>query len=993
MNRNGPELIRAAQEVFRDSLVSVVMPTYNQAEFLPEALASVLNQTHRNLQVIVVDDGSTDETPAFLRTIIDPRVEVIRHRKNRGLPATLNTGFAQIRGRFATWTSSDNLMRPHCIATLYETLRANPRAGLAHANYSYLGARERLGDTSGVSFDTMYYLGRPVPGPAFLLHTSILTHLADRAFDESLMGIEDTAWKLELARITPFVHAPEVLYEYRVYRGQLTPPVEPDEGYRPLLHEMQDRFDQRHRPPWRMDEALRQRDSLRVLYVFPHCCHGGVEAVVLNRVRGLQDLGVECEFCVACDIGGSRIFEGVCPCHVLGTDAEVAFGKLSKLVRGGKYDVIALIHYPEALRALADAGFRGTILYECHGSIERTNFPGLQLCDALLTITRTLKKAFKSLGARVPVRVVPNAVDVQQYANTTKAFPQASQFGAIGARVREDRVLAWAGRLAPEKNYPLLLDVYAELAGRNRNLALWFAGGGESEAGPEELQHRVGDLGLADRFRWFPIVEPDHMPRFYRGVANSRGLFILPSKEEALGMVLLEAMASGVPVIASRVGGVPEVVEHGRTGLLVRPGSRAALRQAIERLLRDDALYDRLAKNGAMEVARRFNLPEHVAELNRLYRSLITAPVEDVVVVVSGVDWEDTGGGQRPRKLAEAFAAMGKSVIFISLKGKTYGDYGHTKVFALSCLLDLPNPCAHELPRDLSWWARRYVEVALRRCHPVLVVNCAYTRLSQVVTETIRDLGARVVYDCIDLWPEFARMDLRHGVDIGYDEETEREVASQADLVTVSARSLRTHLRKLCGKRLPVLYLPNALDFAYAERTRAERPLGLPKADRVFGFVGSLWGEWLDWDLVSQLAQLRPRWQFVFVGPRATAVDARFARTKNVLLIGEKPHTTLHRYVDHFDAGLIPYRLTTHTRAVSPIKVFDYLGRSKPVVASRLPELRGYPAVTCASGVDEWLEALEKVGPRWVPPEDLQAFLSRNTWERRAEAIWTGAMK
>lgn len=114
--RDSAKLLRAAQEVFRDNLVSVVMPTFNQAEFLPpvgrqaEALNSVLGQTHRNLQVIVVDDGSTDETPQILRAFRDPRLEVIRHRKNRGLPVGLSTGYGSGEGR------EDSAHSPHCLS-------------------------------------------------------------------------------------------------------------------------------------------------------------------------------------------------------------------------------------------------------------------------------------------------------------------------------------------------------------------------------------------------------------------------------------------------------------------------------------------------------------------------------------------------------------------------------------------------------------------------------------------------------------------------------------------------------------------------------------------------------------------------------------------------------------------------------------------------------------------------------------------------------------
>src|SRR5437763_553767 len=76
-------------------LVSIVLPTHNGRQFLSQAIESCLTQTYRQLELIVVDDTSTDDTSAILSAVNDPRLRVVRHAHNRGLPAALNTGFAQ----------------------------------------------------------------------------------------------------------------------------------------------------------------------------------------------------------------------------------------------------------------------------------------------------------------------------------------------------------------------------------------------------------------------------------------------------------------------------------------------------------------------------------------------------------------------------------------------------------------------------------------------------------------------------------------------------------------------------------------------------------------------------------------------------------------------------------------------------------------------------------------------------------------------------------
>jgi len=438
------QLMRAAQEVFADSFVSVVMPTYNQAAFLPEALASVLGQSHRNLQVIVVDDGSTDETAHLLKAICDPRVEVVRHRGNRGLPAALNTGFGRIRGRFATWTSSDNLMRPHCIAELLRSLRQDPQAGLAHGNYRYFGTQEGIGDTSEVTPKSMYYLGRAI-GPAFLLRTALLAHLPEPPFDETLQGIEDTAFALELRRLARFAHVAQVLYDYRYHALQITEGIVHAEGYRPLVQRMQDRYDKRHRPTWQISESVQAGGALRVLYVYPHCCHGGVEVVLLNRVRALQALGIHSEVCFGQDVGGARMFAGVCPCHVLSQpEGPLAVGELSKLVRDRRYEVVTLISYPLAYQALADAGFQGALVCECHGNLQLTDVPGAQTADLVLAVSTRLRTACRRCGIRVPVRALGNAVDIERFGG---GGPEAGRHDSRFAVSPKERVVAFTGRL------------------------------------------------------------------------------------------------------------------------------------------------------------------------------------------------------------------------------------------------------------------------------------------------------------------------------------------------------------------------------------------------------------------------------------------------------------------------------------------------------------------------------------------------------------------
>jgi glycosyltransferase involved in cell wall biosynthesis len=96
-------------------------------------------------------------------------------------------------------------------------------------------------------------------------------------------------------------------------------------------------------------------------------------------------------------------------------------------------------------------------------------------------------------------------------------------------------------------------------------------------------------------------------------------LFVLPSRSEGLGYVLLEAGSAGLPVVATNVGGIPEIVEHEETGLLVPSGDREALTNALERLANDEALRTQLGKNLQEKVARDFSFPRMLTETLAFY--------------------------------------------------------------------------------------------------------------------------------------------------------------------------------------------------------------------------------------------------------------------------------------------------------------------------------------------------------------------------------------
>ena len=152
-------------------------------------------------------------------------------------------------------------------------------------------------------------------------------------------------------------------------------------------------------------------------------------------------------------------------------------------------------------------------------------------------------------------------------------------------------VLVFAGRLGPQKAVGVLL----EALGRVSDVTLVIAGDGPERAA---LERRVAELGLDARVRFLGSVPRETVLRLFRAADAS----VLPSAWENFPHTVVEALAVGCPVIATAVGGVPEVVRDGENGLLVPPGDSAALADAIERFFGDASLRERLRGAAARSV-------------------------------------------------------------------------------------------------------------------------------------------------------------------------------------------------------------------------------------------------------------------------------------------------------------------------------------------------------------------------------------------------------
>ena len=166
------------------------------------------------------------------------------------------------------------------------------------------------------------------------------------------------------------------------------------------------------------------------------------------------------------------------------------------------------------------------------------------------------------------------------------------------------------GRLTPAKGQHILIDAVERLTQQGRRVRLRLLGSGPDEA---SLRKRVAQNRIVDYVIFEGAMNQDRIRTFY-AVAD---LFCLPSFAEGLPVVLMEAMAMGIPCVSTQITGIPELIRNGTDGLLVAPSDLDALVEALAKLMDDAALRERFSRNGRKRILQQYDLRRNVKELAR----------------------------------------------------------------------------------------------------------------------------------------------------------------------------------------------------------------------------------------------------------------------------------------------------------------------------------------------------------------------------------------
>ncbi len=348
------------------------------------------------------------------------------------------------------------------------------------------------------------------------------------------------------------------------------------------------------------------------------------------------------------------------------------------------------------------------------------------------------------------------------------------------------------------------------------------------------------------------------------------------------------------------------------------------------------------------------------------------------VVCLPIIDWDFRF--QRPQQLMARFAEAGHRVFYVAQTLRQSGPpYEIRKKRENVWEVSLAGPARNVYKESLDDPSRDALFSgldALRR-DLSLGATALFVQLPfwwPLAKRAREELAWPVVYDCMDDHAGFStnRPEML---------ELERDLLSSSDLVATSSMLLERRAREANGNVLP---LPNACDADHFSGLAVKAP-GRP----VVGYYGAI-ADWFDSDLVADLAERRPDWDFLLVGSTYTADTSRLSKLANVTLAGEKPYAEIPAWLSKMDVAILPFKRLPLTEATSPVKAYEILASGKPLVSVPIPEVAPMaPLVHLASTPEEFeqeiSEALSEKDPEVRARR--RAFGRENTWQRRFEKL------
>ena len=339
-----------------------------------------------------------------------------------------------------------------------------------------------------------------------------------------------------------------------------------------------------------------------------------------------------------------------------------------------------------------------------------------------------------------------------------------------------------------------------------------------------------------------------------------------------------------------------------------------------------------------------------------------------IFFILAGVPIHDTGGGSRGAQVAFELLRQNFFVVYIHKYGSNEG---------VNLGLSFHHPSLLNYSLDQFPWnqfEKEYRE--LLNIQPVgVLIEFALIDFLPLISN-LKSFNAKVCYDLLDKW------DSQLGA-AWYKESIENQVVFASDVLIATATNLVEDLEARSNR--PVQLVPNAVNLRlFNNHHRYTKPEDLPGSELVITYIGALWGEWFDWDLLIDVARSYPEAAIMVIGDYRGQCPEPMP---NLFFLGLKPQASLPAYLAYSRVTIIPWKENEITYSTSPLKLYEYLAMRTPVVVPDLPLLRHIPNVYPSKGKDEFIKNIMIAAKTPTFDRDFDEYVANNSWEERVKQL------
>lgn len=348
---------------------------------------------------------------------------------------------------------------------------------------------------------------------------------------------------------------------------------------------------------------------MKVLVIWRLLTVGGVNAGWRNRAIYFKKFGIQTEFLYTTDHGGLHIMEDVAPVYLTKDEDFII-----NLIKNNGYDAIIVVDTGAAYKWIKKANYQGPVIVEARTPELIKLQPHFKKLSSVLPVSIIVpsnyqKQLVSILTDAIPIKVIYNGVDTSFFNPISTENIELNKEPILP---NNKKIICWIGRVDKRKNWPMLIEVAKLIKSERSDIEIWLIGGAQSVQ-REEFAAKWQEENLSDIIKWFPVIPYQQMPHVYAKVLQSGGCTLATTRSESFGNTFIESMACGVPVVASNIMPISELVKQGETGMLYSGHDVHDAVRNLYMILDNPELHQKMSKSAVEHVDQHFAI-QKVAE-------------------------------------------------------------------------------------------------------------------------------------------------------------------------------------------------------------------------------------------------------------------------------------------------------------------------------------------------------------------------------------------